>query len=326
MEFVVCDSSKNEVGPMDTRNISLDFNLGDTNDVEITCPLDTISKGQYVVCFGTEYGALMEESIENTNSSVVTWHGNAFRRFLDEFIIEPPAGEDYLIVSGDAHDIMRTVLNGAFDGMFEVPVEASGITYTNYQFPRYASALEGFSKMLADRNARININIVQGGSNEPFSVELSAVPVNNLSDEIQFSEDSRINIEVIDSQRGITKLICLGKGDLKDRQVAYLYAWPDGSIRQKEYYTGLRRRTAVYEYANAETLEDLIENGTKCLKELMNYKKMTMSVSDADLQIGDIVMGKVYASGTTLKKPVVEKTLKIKNGNMSVDYKVEGEE
>lgn len=324
MEFVICDSEKNELGLLNPRNTTLDFNLGDTNDVEISCPRGTIDTNQYVVCFGTEYGALMEEREGNTNSVTEFWRGNSFRRFLDEFIIEPPAGQDYRIVSGDAHDIMRTVLANAYNGMFTVPAIPSGIVFTNYQFERYVSALSGFSKMLAAKGARINIDIKRGGSNEPFSVVLSAVPVNNLSEEIQFSEDSRISVTISDNQRGITKLICLGRGELKDRQVVYLYAWPDGSIQRREYYTGLQRRTAVYDNTYAETLEELIEGGIERLKELMSYKKMTMAVDNIDLQIGDIASGRIYATNTYLSKPVIEKTLTIKDGTVNIDYKVEG--
>ena len=41
-------------------------------------------------------------------------------------------GQDYRIVKGDAHDVMRQVLNGAFDGLFTIPEEPSGcLLYTS---------------------------------------------------------------------------------------------------------------------------------------------------------------------------------------------------
>ena len=181
-------------------------------------------------------------------------------------------------VKGDAHDVMRQVLNGAFDGLFTIPEEPSGVDVGTYQFDRYTDALTGFTKMLLRRNARIHIEIKQGGSNEPFSVVLSAVPIRNLSSEIEYSQDSKIAINLKESRRGINHLICLGKGELKDRQVAHLYAQLDGSIRQdKKYYNGLLERTAVYDYSSAEGMEDLIENGTEKLQELMGKKTMGMS-------------------------------------------------
>ena len=180
--------------------------------------------------------------------------------------------------------------------------------------------------MLAAKNARLNIEVIQGGPNEPFEIMLSAVPIQDLSEEIEYSQDSKVNISIEESRRGINHLICLGKGELKDRQVAHLYVQLDGSISQKQYYKGLDERTAVYDNNNAEDLDDLIEGGTEKLQEEMNYKKMSLEVQDVDLQIGDIVGGRDYNSGLSLQKPVTQKIVKIDKGTVTVEYKVEGEE
>lgn len=326
MEFILCNINKMEVCSV-PEEVSVDFDIGDTNDVEITCQKGLLDFGMYLICPGTEYGALIEEMDTWTNDTEEKWLGNAFRRFLQEFIIEPPAGQDYKVVSGDAHDIMRQVLNGAFDGLFAVPEEESGIDVESYQFDRYTDALSGFTKMLQRENARINIEIKQGGSNEPFSVVLSAVPIQNLSSEIEYSQDSRIAINLKESRRGINHLICLGKGELKDRQVVHLYVQLDGSISQaRKYYTGLKERTAVYDNSNAEDMNELIKSGTERLKELMGAKTIGMTVQDVDLQIGDIIAGRDYDTGMYLQKPVVQKIVKVENGDITVEYKVEGEE
>ena len=82
----------------------LDFRIGDTNDVEITCEKGLLDFGMYLICPGTEYGALIEEtrhwdkSGNKKSGSVIL-----FLTFLQEFIIEPPAGQDYRIVKRDAH-------------------------------------------------------------------------------------------------------------------------------------------------------------------------------------------------------------------------------
>lgn len=326
MEFIICSSDMMEQGRI-PDTVSVDFDVGDTNDVEITCQKGLLDFGMYLICPGTEYGALIEETDSWTNEAEEKWRGNAFRRFLQEFIIEPPAGQDYRTVSGDAHDVMRQVLNGAFNGLFTVPEVASGIDVETYQFDRYTDALSGFTKMLKRKSARINIEIKQGGSNEPFSVVLSAIPIRNLSSEIEYSQDSKIAVNLKESRRGINHLICLGKGELKDRQVVHLYAQLDGSISQtRKYYTGLKERTAVYELSYAEDLNELIEGGTERLKELMGTKTMGMTVQDVDLQIGDIVAGRDYDTGMYLQKPVVQKIVKVESGDITVEYKVEGEE
>lgn len=326
MEFIICSSDMMEQGQI-PDTVSVDFDVGDTNDVEITCQKGLLDFGMYLICPGTEYGALIEETDTWTNDTEEKWLGNGFRRFLQEFIIEPPAGQDYRTVSGDAHDVMRQVLNGAYNRLFTVPEETSGINIESYKFDRYTDALSGFTKMLQKKNARINIEIKQGGSNEPFSVVLSAVPIQNLSSEIEYSQDSKIAVNLKESRRGINHLICLGKGELKDRQVVHLYAQLDGSISQtRKYYTGLKERTAVYELSYAEDLNELIKGGTERLKELMSTKTMGMTVQDVDLQIGDIVAGRDYDTGLYLQKPVVQKIVKVESGDITVEYKVEGEE
>lgn len=325
MEFIIANANKMEEGEL-PDSFSVDFDIGDTNDVEITCPRGSLAFGMYLICPGTEYGALIEESDSWTNSATETWRGNAFRKFLQQYIIEPPSGQDYRTVSGDAHDVFRQIIGSVYDGLFTIPEEKSGIDVGIYKFDRYTDALTGFTKMLKRVNARVNIEIKQGDANEPFSVVLSAVPIQNLSSEIEYSQDSKIAINMSESRRGINHLICLGKGELKNRQVVHLYVQLDGSVSQKKYYTGLAERTAVYDYSNAESIEDLTAKGKEQLATLMGRKVMAMSVQDVDVQIGDIIGGRDYEKQIYMQKPVVQKIVKIEQGNLSIEYKVEGEE
>ncbi len=325
MEFIVCDAEKNELMAL-PKSAEMDWDIGGTNDVQITCEKGLLDFGTYVICPGTEYGALLEEVNTNTSEMTERWLGNSFRCFLQQIIIEPPAGEDYRIVSGDAYEVMRQLISGKLDGMFQIPDENSGIDIGTYQFDRYTDALAGLTKMLKRVSARLNIEIRQGGANEPFRVELSAVPIQNLAEEIEYSEDSKISVSLSESRRGINHLICLGKGDLKDRQVLHLYAQLDGSISEDQYYTGLEERTAVYDYSNVESLEELKKGGIEKLQSLMNSKSMGMNVQDVDMQIGDIISGRSYESGLKLQKPIVQKIIKVSGGIAETEYKVEGEE
>lgn len=325
MEFIVCNAEKMELGLL-PEYISVDLDIGDTNDAEIIADKGHLDYGMYLICPGTEYGVLLEEKDSWTNGEEETWRGNTFRGFLKQFIICPLDGQDYLTVNGDAHAILKEVLSNAFDGMFTIPETPSGITL-NGSFDRYTDALTGFTKLLDAKGARLNIEIKQGGSNEPFFVVLSAVPKSNLSAEIEYSQDSQVAVHFKDYKRGINHLICLGKGDLKDRQVVHLYVQEDGSIAQdKPYYTGLKERTAVYDYNNVESVEELIKGGKERLKELMDYRKMEMDVQDLEAQIGDTIAGRDYDTGFYLQKPITGKIVRMQEGEISVEYKVEGED
>ena len=325
MEFIVCDEKKMETSAL-LAHVSLDLDIGDTNDAEIVSDKGYLDYGMYLICPDTEYGVLLEEKDSWTNGEEETWRGNTFRGFLKQFIICPPQGQDYLTVNGDAHEVLRQVLGNAFIGMFTIPETSSGITL-NGSFDRYTDALTGFTKLLDAKGARLNIEIKQGGSNESFFVVLSAVPKSNLSAEIEYSQDSQVAVHFTDYKRGINHLICLGKGELKDREVVHLYVQEDGSIAQdKPYYTGLKERTAVYDYNNVESVEELIKGGTERLKELMDYRKMEMDVQDLEAQIGDTIAGRDYDTGFNLQKPITGKIVRMKGGDISVEYKVKGED
>ena len=86
MEFLICDKNKMELGGI-PDNVAIDFDIGDTNDVEITCERGFLDFGMYLICPGTEYGALIEELDSWTSDSKETWMGNSFRRFLKEIVL-----------------------------------------------------------------------------------------------------------------------------------------------------------------------------------------------------------------------------------------------
>jgi len=328
MDFIIADETRMEEGFLSAETIDLEIGDAESeNDFELTLPLTDVSLdyGKYVFVPGTEYGGIIEDRKTSTSENIAYWYGNTWRGFLNQVIIEPPSGSDYKTVSGEANAVMRTMLSGKLGGMFVVPSVSSGIT-VSYQFSRYASYLDGFMSMLKQYNARLEIWVEQGGANESFTVYLKAVPIVDYSEEIEYSQDNKVNLTIRDCRRGVNHLICLGQGELADRQVLHLYVQKDGTIGTTKYYTGLAERTAVYDYSSAEDLATLEEYGIKRLKESMNYKKLEMSVQDLDIAIGDIVAGRERKTGAYLSKPIVRKIVKLEGTKTTIEYKVEGED
>ena len=208
-------------------------------------------------------------------------------------IIEPAAGQDYRTASGELNSIIKSLVEPAMPGLFYASEENTGVT-VNYQFERYCTMLDGLQAMLESIGYKLQIRYLQ--TQTSGFVEIGAVPVENYGDSIEISQDGRLSFTSQDYRRGVNHLICLGQGDLKDRIVVHLYAQPDGSVTQTPYYTGIDEIVEVYDYNNAEE-EDLIENGTKQLKDRMNYKKLTANANemdDIDIDISDIISGDVY--------------------------------
>lgn len=140
----------------------------------------------------------------------------------------------------------------------------------------------------------------------------------------EYSQDTKVSFSTKDVQNGINHLICLGKGELKDRQVVHLYSDEKGNISQTQTFTGLSERTSTYDYSSAETLDDLIKGGTERLKELINYKQFDMTVDETVADIGDIVGGREYTTGFLIKQQITQKILRASNDSWSVEFKVGG--
>jgi len=330
MDFIVADANKNEKAFLVDFE-QLDIDIGKQNDFELRIPRAVSKKlalelGGFLFCPGTEYGGVITRVAVESTEDTMMWQGVTWRGLLDMDIIVPPLGHDYRVVTGEANDIIRTVLteNDSAGVFFTVPETDSGVGFTNYQFGRYITKLDGLAKMLLSEDSRLQIHVIQGAANEGFHVLCEAVPIIDHSDEIEYSDDYKLNISIAQDNGGVNHLICLGRGELRDRQVAHLYLHADGTVSETKYYSGFDERIAVGEYGSAESIDELVSNGTEKLLELASSKSLGLAVADIDVDIGDIVGGRNREFGITLKKPVVSKILRVGNNQESISIEVEG--
>lgn len=328
MDFIIADESGKEVGYIDV-NKEVDMDIGGTNDYAMTVALSDWDRlgynyGYRLYIPDTEYGGFVQNIKTDSRSDEAVISGLTWRGLLTCKIIEPPPGQAYKTVSGEANAVLKAMLDGLFGDIFIVPESDSGITITSYQFDRYTDLLSGLTKMLYANNARLKICYRSGDSKGAGYAELQAVPIADYSDELEFSEDSKVSFITQDVRNGINHLICLGKGELEDREVVHLYVQSDGNIGQTPFYTGLDERTAVYNYGNAETRDELIKGGIDRLKSLMDYKRFDMCIGYTVADIGDIVGGREYTTGFLIRQQISEKIIKISNEDISVEYRVGG--
>lgn len=322
MEMILLDKEMKEIGPV---NLEVDFEVGDIsalNDFEIsTQSLDAY--GIYIP--DTEWGGIIEYDEGTTDSENVTVKGWTWRGLLTQSIIEPPAGSDYRVVSGELNEIVKDILSGVLGGFFAVPDVDTGKTITSYQFKLYTTVLEGLMDMLSGCGYRLKIyakKLEAGGSVKVFCEAVKAATL-----EGQYDEDTGLKLRFIRNRMGINHLICMGTGQLQERQRIDIYVQEDGTIGTTKYYTGFLERTAYYDYNNAESLEELEKSGTEKLKELAGSRKLEInSVEGTELEIGDIVVGRHRSMGIVVEKPIVKKILRIEDGRISIEYQVKGEE
>lgn len=328
LEIIIADDDGKEIGLLKIP-FDIDIDIGGENDYQLTTTLSDWQNAGYKIGYqffvpGTEYGGIIQnmEVQEGEDSAVFT--GDTWRGMMMDKIIEPPAGQDYLTVSGDANTIIATLLEGRFGSLITAVPSESGINVVNYQFDRYISLLDGIMKMLATKNARLKIKYVQGEPGAAGHVEVGAVEVQDLSETDEYSQDTKVRFTTTEINNGINHLICLGAGELKDRQVVHLYADADGNISQTKTFTGLDERTATYDYSNAESIDELIKGGTDRLKELINYKSFEMQIDQTVADVGDIVGGREYTTGFVIKRQITQKILTANNEGWSVEFKVGG--
>lgn len=329
LKFTVANEKGEELGYIKEANY-LDMELGETNDFELEFSADAWKEEAYnwgyrIFIPNTEYGGLLEERKTSTGQGTVTWLGYTWRGLLNQKIIQPPDNQTHLVVSGDANKIIKGIIGSRFDSLFVVETEASGIEFKNYQFDRYCTVLDGLEKMLASKQARLKISYKQGTPGLLDSaVLLSAVPVTDWSEYLEYSQDGRLTCTTEDYRRGINHLICAGEGEGTERQILHLYVQKDGSIGETQYYIGLEEREALYSYTSMEDLEQLKKDGIKQLENLRNYRGMEAHINNVDVDIGDIVGGRDRVTGMSIQQPVVGKILTIKDDEIDVEYKLKG--
>lgn len=329
-EFIMADQTGAEIGFWTPESVDVEVSIEDdseSNTFENTIGIDAwkaewYAYGNRIYIPDTEYGGLIEDINPVTASNLVYIRGLTWRGLLDKKIIVPREGEVNYTVSGDLNDIIRELVGDRYGTLFYVPEQAAGVTVSAWKIDRYVSVYKGIQKLLDVKEMRLNIRYSQ----QEKAVELKAVPVKDYSGQIEVSQDCNVDFDIRDCRTGINHLICGGQGEGAERLIVDLYVQEDGSIGRQQYYTGLSEREQFYDYSSAESEETLITEGIKQLESLRNYKKFGMTINNMDLELGDIVGGREYITGTKLQAPVVRKILSITGGEISLEYKLKGVE
>lgn len=328
-QLILATDYLRDIAPV--MDADVDFSVGEDNDYEIKIRRDSWREkytfGNVLYIPGTEYGGIIGEINTDTSLDTISILGRTWRGKLDKKIIVPPAGQDYATASGELNQILRDLIAGQFGDYFVVSQNDTGINIAGYQFERYCTLLAGITKILKSVEHKLHIEYVQQERGQPGYVELSAVPIIDYADKIELSQDSQLNFNFKNNRNGVNHLICLGKGELQDRQVIDLYVQKDGSIGTTQYYTGIQEVTEVYEDTSSESAE-LQEKGTEKLQELMNSTTFSMDVETLgiDVEIGDIIGGRDYLTGLYAKKPIKGKIYKVTGGKESLEYEIEGDD
>lgn len=301
---------------------SYDFEVGlEDNTYQVVikrAEYETIPEKARIYIPGTEFGGLFRRLQTSTAQDTVSPGGLTWRGMMYKKIIVPPSGQDYATDSGELNAIIKARVEAALPGMFIGSSESTGVSVSNFQYDRYCTLADGLTKLLKSVGYKLNIAYSQIEK----AVVVSAVPIEDYSSQIEFSSDMRTNYTMNMQGDGVNHLICLGKGELKNRTVYHLYVDANGNITTTQYYRGVDEIASVYDYAGAE-LADLIVSGRDRIQDIMNKNSFEIKVDPTmEIAVGDIVGGRDYLSGMTMAAPVKGKIVRWNDGFQSIEYEL----
>lgn len=318
MDLIYADAKRVDQGVLSAYAFDLSFGAGE-NDFEVTIGSGeaALEFNSFVYMEGTEYGGRIGGIKASTNGKTITYCGRTWHGIMNSKVIQPDTGEDYLVVSGDANEIIAALIARlGLSGLFVAAEELSGVSISRYRFSRYCKGYDGIRSMLAANGAKLKILW------QNRSVMLSAEPIVEYTDAPVDGDIATLTVE--QHKDKVNHLICLGKGDLAEREVIHLYVDQFGRIGDVQYFTGLDEIADTYENSNSDNLRS---DGITKLTELRNRDKAEVALPETEglsYDIGDIVCASEIKSGITVAEAVTQKIVKIKNGVVSTEYKTGG--
>lgn len=311
MDLIVTDAAGIPTGSYASWTLDLAYGSGE-NDFDLQCPA-RLKPGCRWWVDGTGWGGIVDDVKTSVTGGEgeLNYHGRDWHGLLASKILEPDKGKDYLTMSGTIGTLLRTVISRI--GLQDILNVTEGTSKTaNWQFDRYCDAWSGLSKMLRASGLRLRITAAQNG------VTVDAPPITAAGDLI---DSDLIDFDATLASHPINHLICLGKGDLKDRIVVHWYADQKGTLSHTQTIKGADERTSVYELSNADAAELETKGKTK-LQELRDTGSIDVDVeSDGiDLDVGDTVTGRDNTTGIKVTAEITKKIIKIEDGIPTVTY------
>lgn len=318
MDLIYTNAQREDQGVVPNFKLDLSFGIDENNfEMSVSNTDHICEEGSVIYMEGTEYGGIVDAiRVETANRKIIykgsTWHG-----LLENKVIEPDAEEDYLIVSGDANMVLGTLIaRMGLSDLFRASSDLSGLTISNYSMHRYVKGYTGIKKMLATVNGKLKFTFADG------YVVLWAESLVDYSQDDEFDSD-QIDFVIEKKFKPINHMICLGKGELKDRTVIHLYTDADGNISETQSLFGLDERTDIYDNANAESEEELKQGGIEALQTAWNEDELQLDLdANSAYDIGDIVGAKELTTGITTSKPIIQKIVTIEKDVIKITHKV----
>ncbi len=319
MDLIFTNKNMEDVGVLQDFDFDLAFGA-DENDFECTIPASShcCEAGSLLYMEGTEYGGIIDGIRSKSDSQEVIYSGRTWHGILNSKVIAPDSGAAYLTVTGEANAVITDLLSRlALTDLFKASSEDSGLTISGYQMNRYITGYDGIVKMLSSVGAKLQVTF-HGGK-----VVLSVAKKHDYSQDDDFDSDL-VDFDIKKQFKTVNHLVCLGSGELENRMVIHLYADTAGNISQTQTQFGMDEVSAVYDYSNVESEDELLSGGKEELKKLWEPDKLSVDFDDTtdNYDVGDIVGAFDNITGIAVSAVITKKIVTIKDGQITISYKV----
>lgn len=333
MMFYHADSNGDEVSVIDSmKSLDIELNVGKSASAvnntfsiiinELLWEKSPILNGDRVYIPGTEWGGMVTQITHKTSDSTINVEGITWRGFLYCIPVEPPTGEAYLSFTDvDANQAISLAIGGRYSDLIQVSSAVTGVNVSGQW--RYRTVANCLNDTLSSYGMRLKIV----WDNAIGKMILSAEPVNELTEEIELSQDYGVDFTSKDGKPvAYNRILALGKGELLDRLVRNVY-YLNGS-----YYTSKpsgwddsEERTLIYDYPNVETESELIRSATDKLSQNVPVKSISINQVTANIpaELGDIIGARDRLTGMVGQSTVVKKIMKLKDVGISIEMGVE---
>lgn len=281
-----------------------------------------IGIGWYIYVPGSEWGGPVEKIKHISSNATVQLSGATWRGMLARAAIEPPSGETHLVISDiDAHEAIAQLLSDRFGSLIVASEDTCG-TLVSGKF-RYVNLLEAIENMLEEASLRLAISL----DTDTRRIILSAQPVTDHSDEIEFSQDYDVVMTSEINDSGINHIIALGQGEGTARTVLNVWRLPDGTITTDSSAegipVGISLRSDVYDYSSAEDADALLNGAVQRLKAAAPSASISIDLdgADIDLPLGDIVAIRDRVTGLSATRRITQKILSVTANAETISHK-----
>ena len=239
------------------NNYSFDLSFGeDENNFQLKCPIDgtRLEEDQIIYVSGTEYGGVIDSIEVDTSALMMIYSGRTWHGILENKVLYPPKGTDYLYLNGDANEVLAFLLErmniipGENNELYVAPENAfmsvssavSGIDIdmrVTSESGNYAHGYSFIRDMLYANDAKLQI--IDG--------VLNAVPLVDYSNDDDFLEGTD-QFKAKRNYNSLNRLHCMGQGSLANRYTIDLYLDSNGGllpyartnpVQDSDYYTDI---------------------------------------------------------------------------------------